>query len=219
LQYSRAHPSPRYRELLELYRRMHVDGERAAGRPPEQTFSGGSLGPHVGRIKRLVAKTGATSILDYGSGKAQLYDARDMKLADGTVLSSVADFWDVDYVRCYDPAYAPFSEPPQQRFGGVVCTDVLEHCPEEDIGWIVAELFGYTERFVFATVACYPAIKHLPNGENAHVTIRPADWWQAQFAAAAANHPEVEWEAWAIFKQDAGQGRVRYSDTRMGSPL
>jgi hypothetical protein len=66
----------------------------------------------------------------------------------------------------------PFSALPEGRFDGVVCTDVLEHCPEEDLPWIVGELFGYARLFVFANVACYPAAKKLPNGENAHCTIR-----------------------------------------------
>ena len=218
MQYSRANPSPRYRELLELYRQMHVEGERATGRPAKDTFPGVSLGPHVGRVKRLVAKTGATSLLDYGSGKGRLYDLRDVKLPDGTVMSSLSDYWDVDYVLCYDPAYVPFSEAPKQKFDGVVCTDVLEHCPEEDVDWIIAELFGYATRFVFATVACYPASKHLPNGENAHVTIRSPEWWEAPFAAAAARYPAIEWEVWAIFREEAAGGRVRYADLRMGSP-
>jgi hypothetical protein len=217
VQYSRANPSPRYRELLEFYRQMHVEGER--GRPPEETFSGVSLGPHVGRVKRLVAKTGATSILDYGSGKGRLYDLQNVKLPDGTLLPSIADFWDVDYVLCYDPAYGPFSEAPKQKFDGVVCTDVLEHCPEEDIGWIIEDLFGYATRFVFATVACYPAEKHLPNGENAHVTIRPPQWWVQPFTATAANYPGVEWEVWAGVCEQDGEGRAHYSGVRAGSPL
>lgn len=38
--YSRAHPSPRYTELVALYRQMHVEGERFLGRAPEETFPG-----------------------------------------------------------------------------------------------------------------------------------------------------------------------------------
>src|SRR5262245_35019575 len=56
LEYSRTNPSPRYRELLALYRQMHVEGERTVGLPPEKTFSGVSLGPQINRIKRLANK-------------------------------------------------------------------------------------------------------------------------------------------------------------------
>jgi hypothetical protein len=73
---------------------------------------------------------------------------------------------------------------------------VLEHCPEQDLDWIVDGLFGYAQKFVFANVACFPARKSLPNGENAHCTIRPGSFWKALFEASSARHPGVLWEAW-----------------------
>ncbi len=92
-------------------------------------------------------------------------------------------------IRCYDPGYAPFSELPEGDFDGVICTDVLEHCAEEDMGWILDELFGFARKFVFANVACFPARKTLPSGGNAHCTIKPAKWWDAQVGRAAAARP------------------------------
>ena len=63
--------------------------------------------------------------------------------------------------------------------------------PEDDIGWIVAEITGQARRFVFASIACYPARTLLPNGENAHCTIRPESWWRNVFASAARERPEL----------------------------
>ena len=45
-------------------------------------------------------------------------------------------------ITCYDPGYEPHSRLPQGKFDGVLCTDVLEHCPQDDLEWIVGELFG-----------------------------------------------------------------------------
>lgn len=194
--YSRANPSPRYVELGSLYRRMHVEGERFLGEPPERTFPGSSLMLQVGRIKRMIEATGAQNVLDYGCGKGQQYEMRTLDRGDEGTFDCVQDYWDVDYVHCYDPSYAPYSELPRGTFDGVVCTDVLEHCPEEDVDWIVDELFSYANRFVFANVASYPARKRLPNGENAHVTLKPADWWQRVFASSASRRPGVVWQCW-----------------------
>ena len=94
----------------------------------------------------------------------------------------------MDYVACYDPSYAPFSLLPQGPFDGVICTDVLEHCPEEDLDWIVGELFGYANKFVFASIAGYPAMKTLPSGENAHCTVQPLAWWNALFQRHAGDN-------------------------------
>ena len=217
--YSRAAPSPRYRRLIEQYQHMHLHGEQHLGIPPENTFPGASLPKQAPGIKRLIKATGAATILDYGCGKGQQYWPRRTADPDeGVEYPDIKSYWGVQAIQCYDPAYQPHNNLPAGKFDGVVCTDVLEHCPEEDIDWIIAELFGYATRFVFATVACYPASKHLPNGENAHVTIRAPEWWEGPFAAAAARYPAIEWEVWAIFREEAAEGRVRYADLRMGSP-
>ncbi|MGB8435760.1 MAG: class I SAM-dependent methyltransferase [Burkholderiales bacterium] len=88
----------------------------------------------------------------------------------------------------------PHAELPEGELDGVVCTDVLEHCPEEDMEWIVAELFGHARRFVFANVACFPAQKRLPSGQNAHCTVRPVKWWRALIENAARRRPRVLYE-------------------------
>jgi len=192
--YSRATPSPRYRELLAQYMQMHVRGEQFQHIPPEQTFAGQSLPRHAQSIKLLIDTYGARTILDYGSGKGQQYQPIHVKLDDGREFPSIPAYWDVDKITCYDPGFAPHSKLPEGTFDGVVSTDVLEHCPEDDLPWIVEELFGYARKFVFANVACYPAMKRLSNGENAHCTIRPTAWWESLIKDVAARHPNVRYK-------------------------
>jgi hypothetical protein len=212
--YSRHNPSARYRRLVELYREMHVHGELMRGIAPEQTFPGSSLLPQVHHVRRLIQETEARSVLDYGSGKGGQY--RPLPLAANGVQrwQGVQDYWGVERVVCYDPAYVPFSRLPAGSFDGVVCTDVLEHCPEEDLAWIVEELFSFATRFVFATVACYPALKRLPNGENAHCTVQAPEYWQAIFSRAAARRPALLWEvrAYTIKEADVRLGNTRSAE-------
>jgi hypothetical protein len=191
--YSRANPSPRYQRLLAMYREMHRDGEVHLGIPPDQTFPGKSLPPQAGHIKRLIDATGAKTLLDYGCGKGNQYLPMPWKDEGGTVHLGIAAWWGVE-VRCHDPGYPKFAELPTGKFDGVISTDVLEHCPEEDMPWIIGELFGYATRFVFANVACFPARKHLPNGQNAHCTIRPLKWWRQLIEQVARAHPGVLYE-------------------------
>ena len=192
--YTRAQPSARYRELVALYGRMHVEGETTLGIPAEKTFPGTSLGPHIRRIKQWIERTGARTILDYGAGKGLQYRPHKVLLDGAHVADGIAEYWDVDEVRCFDPGYAPHSARPEGRFDGVICTDVLEHCPEEDLPWILDEIFGYAKAFVYMNVACYPARKTLPNGENAHVTVRPPDWWRKLVEAHATTQFELQTE-------------------------
>ena len=194
MDYSRASPSPRYRDLIAQYRTMHTEGERFLGVPANQTFSGISLLPQAGEIKRMIRQSRAASILDYGSGKGAQYLPQRVEL-DGSQWDSVQDYWDVDFVRCYDPCFVPFSELPAEQSDGVISTDVLEHCPEQDLPWIVDEMFGFARSFVFLTIACHPARKRLPSGENAHCTIKSRDWWKTLLDRISARHPGIAWEA------------------------
>jgi hypothetical protein len=197
--FSRARPSPRYRALAALYARMHTEGESRLGIAPEQTFPGHSLLPHVQHIKRLIEATGARTVLDYGAGKGLQYQPRQIVIDGRHVADGVAEYWDVDEVRCYDPGCEAHSSLPVGKFDGVVCTDVLEHCPEEDLAWIVDEIFNYARRFVYLNVACFPARKTLPTGENAHVTVREPEWWRALVAECSARYADIVWEMSAAY--------------------
>jgi hypothetical protein len=105
----------------------------------------------------------------------------------------------VEAIKLFDPAYEPYEKLPTGTFDGVLCTDVLEHCPEEDIDWIIEELFGFAEKLVFCTIACYPARKRLPSGENAHVTLKNPGWWIDRIGAAAAKRNGVKYVKYYVW--------------------
>ena len=189
--YSRANPSPRYVKLLQAYVDLHQHGDALNHVAPEQTFDGRSLSPHVHLIRMAVQQYGLRSLLDYGCGKAKVHTEGHMTLPDGRKLRGLREIWGVDGIRLFDPGYAPYSEAPTGTYDGVICTDVLEHCPEEDIDWIIGELFRFAEKFLFCTIACYPAEKNLPSGENAHITLKNSGWWIDRITAAAAKRPRV----------------------------
>jgi hypothetical protein len=193
--FTRPAPSPRYRRLVQQYEIMHLHGETHLGIPPEQTFPGASLPKQAHPIKRLIRLTGAKTILDYGAGKGQQYlPLRITDEEERIEYPDIRSFWGVDEIRCYDPGYQPFQVLPSGTFDGVVCTDVLEHCPEEDIPWILDELFALAGKFVYANVACFPARKRLPSGGNAHCTIKPVRWWEDELERPARARPQVRYE-------------------------
>jgi len=197
--YSRQHPSNRYLELLEQYRKMHEQGEKLLGIPPESTFTGLSLLPQVVRIKNLIDLTTAETLLDYGSGKGVQYERHYIDTEEKH-FDSVLDYWDIEEMTCYDPGFSPFSGLPTQNFDGVISTDVLEHCPVDDLPWIIDEIFCYAEKFVFANIASYPAKKSLPNGENAHCTQQGKEWWEDLINKVANAYSEISWEFWLQIK-------------------
>ena len=140
-------------------------------------------------------RTGAVTLLDYGCGKGMQYEPHRVTVPGAGVFDGVLDYWDVDEVRCYDHCFERYSTLPEGQFDGVISTDVLEHCPEEDVPWMIAEIFGYARRFVFVSIACYPARKKLPTGDNAHITLKPAGWWLDRLETVAARRPDVRYFA------------------------
>ena len=202
-EFSRKNPSNRYILLLEQYQKMHEQGEKLLGILPENTFSGISLIPQAERIKKLIDLTDTETLLDYGCGKGQQYE-RKYRDVEQNSYESVLDYWDVEELICYDPGYAPYSELPMQKFEGVISTDVLEHCPIDDIPWILDEIFSYAENFVFANIASYPAQKSLPNGENAHCTQQGFEWWEALINQVASRYSGLKWEFWLQSKSSEG---------------
>ena len=195
--YTRENPSPEYRDMVEMYATLHEQGADKAAtedhRPPEQTFAGKMLVNHAPVIKAMVEKTGSQTLLDYGSGKGKSYERKDIEIG-ATVAPSLREYWGLESIRCYDPGYEPFSQLPQEQFDAVISTDVLEHITEPDLPWILDEMFGFARRFVFANIACYPAKKNLPNGQNAHCTVRSPDWWAGMIHAVAMRHTEVSYQ-------------------------
>lgn len=195
--YTRDNPSAEYRAMVEMYATLHERGADKARtedhRPPEQTFAGKMLVNHAPIIKSLVDRTGSTTLLDYGSGKGQSYQRKDIEIGS-IVAPSLREYWKLESIRCYDPGFEPFSQLPQEQFDAVISTDVLEHITEPDLPWILDEMFGFARRFVFANIACYPAKKNLPNGQNAHCTVRSPDWWRGMIHAVAMRHTDVSYQ-------------------------
>ncbi len=205
--YTQENPSARYKELLSQYKQLHIEGEKSLGLAPENTFPGQSLPPHAPSIKRLIDATGARTILDYGSGKGKQYQPRPLNIeGEDRQYTGIQEYWGVDSITCYDPCYEPYSQLPTDKFDGVISTDVLEHCPEDDVEWIIDGLFSFSKLFVFGNIACYPAKKHLPNGENAHCTIKPGEWWISYLQKSANKYPGRLFEFLLDVKIDTENG-------------
>lgn len=161
-------------ELHELYRRTH------AGNP--KRYQGHSTKLYAASIKALIEATGARTLLDYGSGKGcQYLTGRRVHERWGGILP-----W------CYDPGVIGLAERPPQRFDGVISCDVMEHIPEELLPTVLADVFGYAERFVLLGISTVPSHKDLADGSQSHKTVRPPEWWMETIARHAT---AVRWEA------------------------
>lgn len=177
MKYSRSTPSTEYKELINLYEEMH--------RNPTIVFEGGSLKPYIKSIRKLLARTGAKTLLDYGAGKGFYYEKKEFGLRKNQDLKT---YWGLEELALYDPAYPPFSHFPEKKFDAIICIDVLEHCPESDLSWIIDEIFSHAAKCVYFAIACHKALKMLPNRRNCHITVRPPAWWKLLIEPEAAKY-------------------------------
>jgi len=76
----------------------------------------------------------------------------------------------------------------------VVSTEVLDCLPEEDVPWVLDELFRSAHRKVAVTVTTAPRTSVLVHGIPVSQRPRPESWWVAQLEAASCHHPEKHWQ-------------------------
>jgi len=167
---SRHNPSDDYVNLIKMYEEKHDQG---AG-----MFNGRSLLKFVDIIKAYLEQHKCKSILDYGCGKGILY-GEDYHTITNEINCPLPEYWSLDEHELFDPGYEKYGKLPVHKKDAVICTDVLEHVAEEDLSWVVDEIFSYAKKMVFLNVACFKAMKTLPDGRNAHISIfSPNDWIQ-----------------------------------------
>ncbi|MBB4347921.1 methyltransferase domain-containing protein [Aliirhizobium cellulosilyticum] len=107
------------------------------------------------------------SMLDYGAGQSktvELLRARTLGVR-----------------HRFDPAIPEISKVPHSRYDIVTCTDVLEHLDEAEIPAVLHHIRSLTTHAIIAADT-RPADMVLPNGENAHATVKPPEWWASRIA-------------------------------------
>ena len=111
-------------------------------------------------VQNLINKKNPQSVLDYGCGQSRLY----------TMITGPA------IVDRYDPAIPGIDHIPLEHYDLVICTDVMEHIPREEIDNVLHKLYTLGD-IVFIVISCVLAHEILPNGENAHITVESQAWW------------------------------------------
>lgn len=186
----------------KAYREMHQGNAKV--------FSGRIDPEMADRIGCLVLMRGARTLLDWGSGKGYQY-----------LRNRIHERWGGILPHCYDVGVIQLEHPPEGTFGGVICTDVLEHIKTEDVDDVLLELLRYTgeDGFVYMNICCQLAGKTFPDGGNVHLTVEPPAWWRDRITAAQTKAGRHDVYAWADFDyygdydmQRAGMAKLRADD-------
>lgn len=158
-EYSRSSPSPDYLQYLANCQNVHSRRKVFDGRRMRRSYS---------TLLQLVREHGAATLLDYGSGKGQQWQERDVAVpyfqADGSMgtrtVANLREELALTELCCYDPAWPEFATlPAGRRFDGVLLHDVLEYIPPDDLPWVVRELGDFAAKFLLLNLSCLPSHK------------------------------------------------------------
>ena len=75
----------------------------------------------------------------------------------------------------------------------VVCLATLEFVPDDDIPWLLKELFTRAKRVLYCGINEKPQSQRPVDGARLRRRKRTVAWWQYQFEIVAMHHPAVRW--------------------------
>lgn len=164
--------------LIDQYKELHAKPEYGVGNVKYAPY----VLPHLKQIK-------AKSVIDYGCGKGELAD--------------FLEHAELPHVQRYDPAIAAFSVKPKGPFDVLINSCVLEHIPESELDDILQDMASMAPH-AFYIINTQLAVEILPDGRNAHLTVKPAAWWKLrleQFYPYVENtyiksHRHVAFKTW-----------------------
>lgn len=125
----------------------------------------GSAGWHwIGPLIHFMRLTQSTTLIDYGAGKGTL----------GVWMPP-------EYpVTNYDPVTFP-DDPEPKDF--VACLDVMEHIEPDCLNDVIAHIRAKAVRAGLMVISMREAQKTLPDGRNAHLIVKGAEFWIPHFEA------------------------------------
>ena len=196
-------PETRYREhhklagnqdLIDQYEQIHAAGKYGTTAVRNLRF----IRPEIELLR-------PQSILDYGCGQSNLMEALKLN-------------YPVQRYR-YDPAIPAISAKPGEVVDLLINIDVLEHIEEADLDEVIGDM-RTSCRNAIIIIDLTPASAILPDGRNAHVTLKPAEWWKARLKKhfdyiepiATARNSRAGFKTWPRSGVQTGQYLVKRID-------
>jgi hypothetical protein len=138
-------------ELVEQYAFIHSKQKYGAAGLQKAHY----ILSHLYRVK-------PQSVIDYGCGRSRLPD--------------LLRYLGVPKVTCYDPAIPAYAARPDAKHDLLISVDVMEHLPEDEVDGVLSDMASLG---TYATIVINTRLAKtiLPDGRNAHLTVRPASWW------------------------------------------
>jgi len=171
--------------LIEMYEQMAKSGyDRIDETRVEDAFSDFELRFYAPQLQPILKEYSVKTVLDYGCGGSDWSTAGFHEENN----KSAIEYFKLDKAYRYEPAR---NIDERNQVDCVVSFDVLEHIFISDVPTILRDIFSYASKLVVLNIACYPARAMLPNGENAHITVRHPLWWKGLIDNISLEFPDI----------------------------
>ena len=175
--------SKKQMQLIDLYTLMARNGYQTRDdKYVKVAFSDMEIRAFKNEVQVLFNHFNIKTLLDYGCGGS------DYECPGFSNEKNAKEYFNLKKIYLYEPAR---NIDERVKAEAVVSFDVLEHIFIADLPRIIHELFSLTEKLLIVNVACYSERALLPNGENAHITVRPPLWWKGVFDSIAIQYPDI----------------------------
>jgi hypothetical protein len=185
--------SKNFYKLIEEYKKFHEDGIQSLH--SKDTFAGYSLIKWIKIIQQIMVKNKVSSIIDYGCGKANLYNPSVQKSViyknKKIFFKDIREFWNIYDVTLYDPAVKKYEKYPKEKKDLVICVDVLEHIPPKDTINFLDNIFLLANKVVFLVVELTPSKKQLSSGHSVHTNLKSKEDWSLIIKDMNKKYPKI----------------------------
>ncbi len=176
--FSRENPSQAFKDLCNAAQDPQIISRRNDSEPTKTVRSN---------------QTGLAQLLEACSARTVL-DCRISVATPGSILQfpAVAKAG-IEQLVEFDPTAHLEQAASSECVDAVVCLETLDFVPDDDIPWLLRQLFERSKRLVYCEVSIKPASQYLANGARLDRRNRPVEWWQYQFELVARHFPAVRW--------------------------
>jgi len=143
-------------------------------------FDGGGIQMIYDELEYELDKRGSGTILDFGSGSG-VHWTRKVRIPRQKESQTASEFFGQrlrGFYR-YDPAHPEYCVKPTGKFDIIMCTEVLEHVPLDELPELLTEMKSYLaeDGVVILTIPKGLSNNAFPDGKNLHITLMETKEW------------------------------------------
>lgn len=146
--------------------------------------SGPNIDKHYKVIRNLILQENITRVFDYGCGKRVVI----LKQLINELPYLVPYGYDFAVENCEQTNILHNTIDYNFNPDILISTDCLEHVPEKELEQCWKEFNQLAPKHMYLVISCYVARTILPDGTNAHKTVKPSNWWHQTLEKALPNY-------------------------------